>query len=220
MATASSADSGGRGLQRGTNTIASSSLSTKIAMAIAAFIAAVAVLFQAWRTQAAPEISINVTSFTSEVDSDWSAVYHQPNDAPLLLGNDATADKGGFRAYSADAQSPLQEVASKVTGRTNLVTAVYDIDGQDYAVTIAQPTSLLRVFELPSFNEVPSATHKQLGDWSAICPWKSRSGNQYIYLFGKNQAVQYLLRQDGNGHVAFTEVGLYGMCKNDLITCC
>jgi 3-phytase len=104
----------------------------------------------------------------------------------------------------------LQEVASKVTGRTKPVTAVYDVGGQDYAVTIASPTSLLRVFELPSFNEVPSAAHKQLGDWSAICPWKSRSGNQYIYLFGKNQAVQYLLRQDGSERIGFTEVGLHG----------
>ncbi len=175
-------------------------------MAFTAFVAATAVFLQIWSTKATPDVSVNVTAFTAEFESDWSTVYSLSNGPPLLLGNDASADKGGFRAYSAGLQLPLEEVASRVTGRTKLVATVYDVGGKDLAITIAQPTSLLRVFELPSFNEVPSAAHKQLGDWSALCSWKSRSGNQYLYLFGKNQAVQYLLQPGSKGNVQFTEV--------------
>lgn len=179
----------------------------KLAMVLTLLVAAAAAFLQICRTQAAPEVSINVTAFTPELDSDWSAVYYSGKEAPILLGNDASADKGGFRAYSVGLQVPLEEINSKVTGRTKLVTTVYDVDGKDLAITIAQPTSLLRAFELPEFNEIPGAAHHQLGDWSALCPWKSRSGNQYVYLFGKNQAVQYLLRTSTDGNVQFAEVG-------------
>ncbi|UZP40806.1 hypothetical protein NXS19_008622 [Fusarium pseudograminearum] len=47
---------------------------------------------------------------------------------------------------------------------------------------------------MPEFKQIKDADFKVLGDWSALCSWKSPTGNDYVYLFGKGQAVQLLLR--------------------------
>ncbi|CZT44929.1 related to 3-phytase precursor [Rhynchosporium secalis] len=140
-------------------------------------------------------IDLPISARTSVVDSDNSAVYHSSSN-PLLLGNDGSAT-GGFRIWSLDGSSPLREVSAKATGRSKLVTTVYDIGKKDLIITISQPNSVLRVFDVNGFQEIKEAAKSALGDWSALCSWKSpKSGSQYFYLFGKKQVVQYLVRAD------------------------
>lgn len=150
---------------------------------------AVVTLAQLWLASA--EVNVNVTA-TGDVESDWTVAYYAKE--PLLLGNDGGPDKGGLHVYSLDASLP--EVTSLVIGRTKLVITVYSVGGRDYAVTIAAPDSIIRVYEVPSFSL--ESEFKLLGDWSALCPWRSKAGNQYFFLFGKRQAVQFLIRdRDG-----------------------
>jgi 3-phytase len=78
------------------------------------------------------------------------------------------------------------------------VTTVYGIDGKDYMLTIAMPDSVFRAFELPSLEQVEGFAPVQLGDWSSLCSWTSPSRNQYLYMFGKKQGVQYLVRANGS----------------------
>lgn len=168
---------------------------SRYAMAIAAgFVALLALSLQPWLSRAAPvELQLNVTAITGQFESDWTTVFYS-DEKPLLLGNDGTPDQGGFHAFSLDAESPLPETEGVVVGRTKLVTAVHGIGGKDYAVTIAQPDSIIRAYELPTLKQAPTVEFKKLGDWSALCSWKSRTGNQYVYLFGKKQGVQFLVR--------------------------
>ncbi|KAK2042811.1 phytase [Colletotrichum somersetense] len=171
-------------------------------LACAAAIVAVAV--HPWLS-AAVDLELNITSMTGgELDSDWTTVYYS-EDKPLLLGNDEGAATGGFHAWDLNSDSPLSEVKSVTTGRTKLVTTVYDVAGKDLAVTIAMPDSVIRVYELPAFTEIESARTTMLGDWSALCSWRSKSLNDYVYLFGKTRAVQYLIRQ-GKDSVELVEV--------------
>ncbi|GJN80034.1 hypothetical protein PLIIFM63780_003558 [Purpureocillium lilacinum] len=164
-------------------------------MVIAIVVATLAVALNVWPTHGAPNIVVNVTAITGTIESDWSATFYSDRE-PLLLGNDAGPDTGGIRAYSLNSGTPLREHASAVVGRTKLVRSVYDVGGKDLAITIAQPDSVIRLFELPSLKLIQDAQRQQLGDWSALCSWKSRAGNQYLFLFGKRQAVQLLVRAD------------------------
>ncbi|KFY84682.1 hypothetical protein V500_09083 [Pseudogymnoascus sp. VKM F-4518 (FW-2643)] len=143
---------------------------------------------------AAPEVDLPISATTADVESDISAVYYSSR--PLLLGNDGSAATGGFHAWSLDSNaSILPEVSAKTGGRSKLVAAVYDVGKKDLIVTIAMPDSVLRVFDAEG-KGAQVAEKKAIGDWSALCPWKSaESGNQYFYLFGKKQAVQYLVRK-------------------------
>ncbi len=161
--------------------------------------ASVLAALAAWpgAASAAVDVTVPVSALTADVESDWTAVYYSRS-KPLLLGNDGAAATGGFHAWNLDTDTPLAQVHAEVTGRTKLVAAVYGVGGKDLAVTIAQPDSLLRVFELPAFKPVKDAEFSVLGDWSALCPWKADSGNQYLYLFGKRQAIQFLIRKSKN----------------------
>ncbi|TPX11295.1 uncharacterized protein E0L32_001113 [Thyridium curvatum] len=143
--------------------------------------------------RAAVEVSANVTVFPGKVKSDSTAILYA-DQQPLVLGNDGTAHGGGFHVYDLGARS---EVTSVYTGRTKLVTTVQNVNGRHWAVTIAQPDSVMRVFELPAVRRVESADFKSLGDWSALCGWKSKTGNQYVYLFGKKEAVEFLVQPAG-----------------------
>ncbi|KAK2008073.1 phytase [Colletotrichum eremochloae] len=168
----------------------------------AAAIAAVAL--HPWLS-AAVDLELNITSLTGcDVDSDWTAIYYS-KDKPLLLGNDEGADTGGFHAWDLNSDSPLSEVKSVTTGRTKLITTVYNVTGKDLAVTIAMPDSIIRVYELPAFTKIESAQTTMLGDWSALCSWRSKNLNDYVYFFGKNRAVQYLIRQ-GKDSIELVEV--------------
>ncbi|KAM0404187.1 hypothetical protein ACHAPZ_001866 [Fusarium culmorum] len=141
----------------------------------------------------AVEVDVKVDAYTKTVESDWTTVYYLNNN-PLLIGNDGGPDKGGFHVYDLTSKSPLREVTAQTPGRSKLVTTVYNVEDKDVLVTIAQPDSVLRAYEMPKFKQIKDADFKVLGDWSALCSWKSPAGNDYVYLFGKGQAVQLLLR--------------------------
>lgn len=159
-------------------------------------VALAAVALQLWPVvHAAPETTLNVTAFTGTVESDWTAVYYS-EDNPLLVANDGGAENGGLHVYSFDVESPLPEVQSLPVGRTKTVTVAHDVGGVDLAITIAAPDSIIRVYELPAFDKL-DVEFKLLGDWSAMCSWKSKSRNQYFYIFGKGKAVQFLIRPKG-----------------------
>lgn len=166
-------------------------------------IALLAVAFQISFAKAV-EVDVKVDAYTNTVESDWTNVYYS-NSNPLLIGNDGGPDKGGFHAYDLISKSPLREVTAQTPGRSKLVTTVYDVDDKDVLVTIAQPDSVLRVYKMPEFKQIKDADFKVLGDWSALCSWKSPAGNDYVYLFGKGQAVQLLLRATKNS-IEFVEV--------------
>jgi 3-phytase len=146
-------------------------------------------------------IDLPISAKTPAVESDSSAVYHS-SASPLLLGNDGSAVTGGFHIWSLDGSNPLKEVSSKATSRSKLVTTVYDIGKKDLIITISQPNNILQVFDVNGFQEIKEAAKTSIGDWSALCTWKSaKSGNQYFYLFGKKQVVQYLIRADQTSEI-------------------
>ncbi len=150
----------------------------------------------------AADIEIPVSALTSEIESDWTSVYY--GKTPLLLGNDGGAATGGWLAWNLDSGSPLAQVHAETPGRrTKLVTAIHGQDDKNkatgLAVSIAQPDSILRGWELPDFREVTSARTTVLGDWSALCTWKSPSGGDYVYLFGKDAAKVFLVRKNDHG---------------------
>ncbi|POR35503.1 Uncharacterized protein TPAR_04288 [Tolypocladium paradoxum] len=141
-------------------------------MAIAALVVALAISANVWPAQAAATIDVSVTAVTAAVKSHWTTVVYSSR-APLLLSNDGGPDHGGFRTYGLESEPPLAEVASV----TKFVATAYGVGGKDLAITIAEPDSVLRVYELPYFSPIKDAERMQLGDWSALCPWKSRTGN-------------------------------------------
>lgn len=162
---------------------------------------AAAALLTSWLpVQAAvADIELPVSAVTSEIESDWTSVYY--GKTPLLLGNDGSAGTGGWLAWNIDSASPLSQVHAETPGRrTKAVTVIHGRDDDKkqtgLAVSIGQPDSILRAWELPDFKEVKSARTTALGDWSALCSWKSQSGADYVYLFGKKQAKVFLVRKD------------------------
>ncbi|KAL2881608.1 hypothetical protein SGCOL_003176 [Colletotrichum sp. CLE4] len=163
-------------------------------LACVAAIAAVAI--HPWLATAASKVDVeaNITALTGgELEADWTNVFYS-KEKPLLLGNDGGAATGGFHAWDLDSDSPLAEVKSMTTGRTKLITTVYNVTGKDYALTIAMPDSVIRVYEMPGFTEIESAQVTMLGDWAAMCSWRTKSLNDYVFLFGKTVVVQYLVR--------------------------
>lgn len=147
----------------------------------------------------AVDVDIPVSAVTSDIESDWASIYY--GKTPLLLGNDGTAATGGWLAWDLNSAAPLKQVHAETPGRrTKLVTTIHSRDNDKkptgLAVSIGQPDSVLRAWELPDFDEVKSARSTVLGDWSALCSWKSPSGNDYVYLFGKKEAKVFLVRKD------------------------
>ncbi|PGG95897.1 3-phytase [Blastomyces parvus] len=160
-------------------------------------------LLSAAPTWAAPTTAtVPVHSLTQEVEGDFSLVYYGKNGDPLLVGNDASAATGGWRSWNLVADpttSILPELVTSVHGRTKAIGLMYDVGGIDIIVSIAATDSVLRVYETSDPKERPSNQKVMLGDWSALCPWRSpKTGNQYFYLFGKKQAVQFIVRKQGN----------------------
>ena len=156
-------------------------------------------------------VEVNITAVQGPPETDSTVFYC--GETPLLIGNDGTADKGGFHAY--DLSNTAESVADVYTGRTKTMAIAYGIGGRDVLITIAQPDSIMRVYEgleTSSFREVQSAQKKFLGDWSALCTWRSAiSGEQYLYLFGKKQVVQILIRDAE--HTELAEVSALFHCR-------
>ncbi|EMR62810.1 putative 3-phytase protein [Eutypa lata UCREL1] len=154
---------------------------------------------------AVSEVELPILARIDEADSDWTAVIYDAEN-PSIVGNDGGAASGGFRIFRLNGENPLPEAKHETPGRTKLVTTVYDIQEQDIIVTIAQTDSFFRLYNASSFEQIGQPLAKTLGDWSALCAWKSQtSGEQYLYLFGKSQAVQFLLRGQ-EGSLDITEI--------------
>lgn len=157
-------------------------------------------------------LELNISASTAgSVESDWTTTYYS-HDTPLLIANDGGASTGGFHVYNVDGDSPLESTLDLVTGRTKLVQTIYDIGGKDFLVSIPQTTSTFSFYDLPALEKIDDVAFKALGDWSALCSWRSRSGNTYLFLFGKRQAVQFLARSL-DGAVEMVEVS---SCVADL----
>lgn len=146
-------------------------------------------------TTAIASVTANVTLVNTgpEIESDWTSIYYHKK--PLLLGNDGGAASGGIRAWSLESAAPLSQVKHLTPGRTKLLTVAYDVGDRDVLVTIAMTDSIIRLYDLPTFAEIKSARSKALGDWSALCAWRSETDNQYFYLLGKSIGIQFLLRE-------------------------
>ncbi|KAH8597188.1 hypothetical protein B0O99DRAFT_618200 [Bisporella sp. PMI_857] len=149
--------------------------------------------------RAAPPASLPILASTTTVESDKVFFYYASQ--PQLIGNDGSADKGGFHVYdinSAGNGTSLPEAYATVTGRTKVVSAVYDVNGADHLVTFSTPEHTLRFYDLATREEV--ASKFILAEFSALCGWQSpATGEQYIYLFGKKQVKMYLLQTNENG---------------------
>ncbi|KAL2809375.1 hypothetical protein BJX63DRAFT_445368 [Aspergillus granulosus] len=140
--------------------------------------------------------NLSISALTAEVESDWTAVHYgtKPRDS-LLLGNDGSAGTGGIRSYSLFDQD-LNETARRTPGRTKVVGVLYDIGRRDLLVSITATESLIRLYDTDGLKEIPGAQKKALGDWSSLCTWRSPRGADYFYLFGKKQAIQFLVREN------------------------
>ncbi|KAL7624974.1 hypothetical protein AAE478_004188 [Parahypoxylon ruwenzoriense] len=146
-------------------------------------------------TAAVPEVDLPISARSDEVESDWTTVFYDAAN-PALIGNDGGASTGGFRVFSLDGSTPLSETKHQTPGRTKLVTTAYDIGGKDLIVTIAQPDSFFRLYDASIAEQIGEPLARTLGDWSALCAWRPQSsGEQYLYLFGKRQAVHFLLKE-------------------------
>ncbi|KAF4119745.1 3-phytase [Geosmithia morbida] len=158
-----------------------------------------ALILQTWFVTAAVQLDLDVTAHTSGlVEADWTSVYYS-DEQPLFISNDGGTSTGGFHVWNLDGASPLKNVSSVWAGRTKLVTTVYDVDGKDYLFTIPQTTSALSAYQLPGASHAEPSRRIVLGDWSALCSWRSLSANNYLFLFGKTQGVQLLVRpRDGS----------------------
>jgi 3-phytase len=120
--------------------------------------------------------------------------------SPLLLANDGSAADGGFRTFAVSKSAPVKQATHQKTGRSKVVVPVHDIGGRDLIINIPAPDSLIRVFDAETGRKVDSNDKKQLGDWSSACVWRSpKSGESYLFLFGKKTVVQFIVRSQKKG---------------------
>jgi 3-phytase len=130
---------------------------------------------------------------------------------PFLVVNDGSAADGGFRTFAVSKSTPFKEKSHQKSGRSKVAVLVYSIvDGRDVILNTPAPDSLIRVFDAESGKRIDSNDQKQLGDWSAACVWRSqKSGESYMFLFGKKIVVQFLVR-DRKKDVEIIEVSTDG----------
>ncbi|RWA10221.1 hypothetical protein EKO27_g4870 [Xylaria grammica] len=139
------------------------------------------------------------------IESDFTTLVYNKT-GPVLIGNDGGAASGGFHAFAIDDGGRLTETKHETPGRTKLVTTAYGVGGRDLIITIAQPDSFFRLYDAGTVEQVGEPLTRTLGDWSALCVWRSQSsGEQYLYLFGKKQVVQFLLRV-AHGSIEIVEI--------------
>jgi 3-phytase len=150
-------------------------------------------------------LTLPIAARTEAIESDFTAIYYNGSGS-ALIGNDGGAASGGFRTFAVSKDATLLETGHETPGRTKLITTVYGVDKRDLIVTIAQPDSFFRLYDASTHELIIEPRTRVLGDWSALCAWRSRrSGDQYLYLFGKQVAVQFLLRKI-HGHIEIVEV--------------
>ena len=130
--------------------------------------------------------------------------------SPLLVVNDGSAEDGGFRSFSVSKLVPFKQSTHQKTGRSKIAVPVHGVGGRDMIINIPAPDSLFRVFDAQSGKKVDSNDKRQLGDWSTACVWRSqKSGENYLFLFGKRMAVQFFVRGGRKG-VEILEVNSRG----------
>lgn len=141
----------------------------------------------------AADANVTLTPAATEFEADNTAFYYSAS--PLLLANDGSAADGGFGVFNVGKTTPFTQKSHQKTGRSKVVVPVNDVGGRDVFVTIAAPDSIMRVFDAESVEEIKDARKKILGDWSTLCVWRSeKSGEPYLFLFGKKKVVQLLVR--------------------------
>ncbi|KAL6703422.1 hypothetical protein ACN47E_009681 [Coniothyrium glycines] len=137
-----------------------------------------------------------VPAATGFVSDNTAFVYGA---SPKLVANDGSAADGGFRTFAIAATLPLKELTHAKSGRSKVAIPIHNVGGRNIIVNIPAPDSLFRVFDAANGKEIDSNNKKQLGDWSTSCVWQSpKSGESYLYLFGKKKAVQFLVRAENN----------------------
>ncbi|KAI0870541.1 phytase [Hypoxylon argillaceum] len=156
----------------------------------------------------ATSLDLPVAARIDAVDSEFTAVVY--NTSPVLVSNDGGAATGGFHTFSFSSSANITETHHQTPGRTKLVTTVYGIDGKDLIITIAQPDSFFRAYDATTAEQIGEPLTRALGDWSALCVWRSQSsGEQYLYLFGKKEATQFLVR-GAQGSIDLVEIQTFG----------
>ena len=116
--------------------------------------------------------------------------------SPLLVVNDGSAADGGLRTFSVSNGTSLVEKSHEKTGRSKIAVPVHDIGSRDLIINIPAPSSLIEVFDAQTGKKLTKDNKKQLGDWSTACTWRSdKSGESYVFLFGKKKVVQFLIRE-------------------------
>ncbi|KAI0431951.1 hypothetical protein F5Y09DRAFT_174985 [Xylaria sp. FL1042] len=142
----------------------------------------------------ATSLDLPVAARIDGIDSKFTATVYNKT-SPILVGNDGGAASGGFRTFVFNNGTYLTETKHETPGRTKLVATVYSVGGRDLIVTIAQPDSFFRLYDASTVEQIGEPFARTLGDWSALCVWQSQSsGEHYLYLFGKKQAIHFLLR--------------------------
>lgn len=155
---------------------------------------------------AVASLDLPVAARINGLESDFTTVVYNKN-RPLLVGNDGGAATGGFRTFVIGNGTRLTEATHNTPGRTKLVATAYGVGARDLIVTIAQPDSFFRVYDASTAKQVGEPLTRTLGDWSALCVWQScTSGEKYLFLFGKNQAVQFLIRESQKGTIEIVEI--------------
>lgn len=149
----------------------------------------------------AQNATIQLTPAATGFDSDNAAwIYAAP---PILLANDGSAADGGFRTFSVSNSTnstSLKERSHEKSGRTKIAISVYDVGGRDVIFNIPSPNSFIRLYDVSNGSEIPGSRKYQLGDWSVARNWRSqKSGENYVFLFGKMKVVQFLVRDKDNG---------------------
>ena len=139
----------------------------------------------------------NVTLVPAATDFDGDNTAFIYGRSPLLVSNDGSAADGGFRTFSVSKKTPFKQSAHLKTGRSKIAVPVYDVAGRDVIINIPAPDSLIRVFDAATGAKIDSNDKKQLGDWSTACVWRSQaSGYNYLFIFGKQMVVQFVVRGD------------------------
>ncbi|ORY01421.1 hypothetical protein BCR34DRAFT_493881 [Clohesyomyces aquaticus] len=157
------------------------------------FFASIACFWASLSFTRARSVNVNLVPAATGFEPDNTVFYYSTN--PFLLSNDGGAESGGYLVFDLSNTSSLTEKSYQKTGRSKVIAPVYSIGSRDLFVTIAAPDSIMRVFDATTITEIPRARKKILGDWSNLCAWRSSdSGQQYLFLFGKKQVVQLLVR--------------------------
>jgi 3-phytase len=159
--------------------------------------------------------NITVSPGSTNFDGDNIGFIYGPS--PLLLANDGSAADGGYRTFAVSKSALIKQTTHQKTGRSKVVLPVHDIGGRDLIINVPAPDSLIRVFDAETGTRVDNNDKKQLGDWSSACVWRSpKSGESYLYLFGKKMVVQFIVRSQKND-VEILEVRL-PLSKPDFFT--